>query len=56
MDLRSALAAYQASCLIHTKRIDQFLTGQSGYGLTYSKAEKLDVMVGDLMDQVIELL
>ena len=52
MDLRSALASYQASCLIHAKRIDQFLTRRSGYGLTYSEAEKLDDMVGVLMDQV----
>ena len=55
MDLRFALATYQASCLIHAKRINQFLAGRSGYGLTYSKAEKLDDMVGVLMDQVDDM-
>ena len=52
MDPRTALAAYQASCLTNAKQIEQFLTRWKGFGLTYGEAEELDDMVRVLMDQV----
>jgi hypothetical protein len=52
MEPRTALTAYQASCLINAKRIKQFLAGRKGFCLTYGKEEVLDNMVGVLMDQI----
>ena len=52
MEPRTALAAYQASCLINAKRIEQFLAGRKGFRLTYGKEEVIDNMVGVLMDQI----